>query len=661
MTADGKSGDAAIHIHSKGATGLWRRAVRAINGLGPDDEMGRLGDFTTTTRIIFISLLAIAIGAISAYVALALLRLIGLFTNLFFYGRWGTALVSPAGNRLGLFEVFVPVAGALIIGLMARYGSERIRGHGIPEALEAILINGSKISPRVAILKPLSSALSIGTGGPFGAEGPIIMTGGAFGSMIAQFFRLSSVERKTLLVAGAAGGMSATFASPVAAVLLAVELLLFEWKPRSLIPVALASATAAVLRYYIIGPGPLFPVLHHALLIEPLGLLSCLFIGLLAGALSSLLTVAVYAAEDAFRRLPIHWMWWPAIGGLVIGIGGLIYPHALGVGYDTIAALLNGNYTFQFLIGMLLVKAIIWSVSLGSGTSGGVLAPLLIMGGALGGLAGYVLPNEGIGFWPLVCMAATLAGTMRAPFTGIIFALELTHDVNMLLPLLIAGTVAHGFTVLVMRRSILTEKVSRRGYHLSREYAVDPLEIIFVREVMRTNVIALSATTSQRELALSLNSDERPRGQHLFPVVDEQEQFVGVITRKDLQRVLQGEPPANDGGKLEEIVQPHPVVAYPDEPLRVTVSRMVETGFTRMPVVQRDDPQKLLGMIAFSDVLKARTHNQEEERHRERILRMRFFVPGSATGPEISRPLPLPNSEPERRSEGTQGARTRTP
>jgi chloride channel protein, CIC family len=661
LAADGKSGDTAIHQQRNSVAGLWHRVVQMINRLGPNDEMGRLGDFTTSSRIIFISLLAIVIGAISAYVALALLRLIGFFTNLFFYGRLGTALVSPAGNRLGIFEVLVPVGGALIIGFMARYGSERIRGHGIPEAIEAILINGSKISPRVAILKPLSSALSIGTGGPFGAEGPIIMTGGAFGSMIAQFFRLSSAERKTLLVAGAAGGMSATFASPVAAVLLAVELLLFEWKPRSLIPVALASATAAVLRYYIIGPGPLFPVLHHALIIEPLSLISCLFVGLLAGALASLLTVAVYAAEDTFRRLPIHWMWWPAIGGFVIGIGGLIFPHALGVGYDTIAALLNGNYTFQFLIGILLVKSIIWSVSLGSGTSGGVLAPLLMMGGALGGLLGYFLPNEGAGFWPLVCMAATLSGTMRAPFTGIIFSLELTHDVNMLLPLLIAGTVAHGFTVLVMRRSILTEKVSRRGYHLSREYAVDPLEIMFVREVMRTNVVALSPTTSQRELALSLNSDERPRGQHLFPVVDEQEQFVGVITRKDLQKALQREPSAHDERKLEEIVQRHPVVAYPDEPLRVTVSRMVETGFTRMPVVQRDDPHKLLGMIAFNDVLMARTHNQEEERHRERILRIRFFVPGRATGPQITRSLPVPNSEPEKRPEAAQEARTRTP
>src|SRR5215831_12670945 len=301
-----------------------------------------LGDFSTTLRVLPISALAIVIGAICAFVALALLRLIGLFTNLFYYGRWDAALVSPAGNHLGWFSILVPVAGGFIVGLMARYGSERIRGHGIPEAIEAILISGSRVEPKVAFLKPLSSAISIGSGGPFGAEGPIIMTGGAFGSMVAQLFHLTSAERKTLLVAGAAGGMSATFASPVAAVLLAVELLLFEWKPRSLNPVALASAVAAVLRRYILGLGPLFPVPEHPLFIGPKALIGCAIVGILAGGLSALLTLSVYAAEDSFLKLKFHWMWWPAIGGLAIGLGGLIFPKALGVGYDTIGALLQG-------------------------------------------------------------------------------------------------------------------------------------------------------------------------------------------------------------------------------------------------------------------------------------------------------------------------------
>src|SRR5579863_1643911 len=522
----------------------------------------KLGDFTTTPRVIAISGLAVGIGVVSAYVAWALLKLIGIFTNLFFFHKLGTNLASPAANTLGWWEVLVPVSGALIIGFMARYGSERIRGHGIPEALEAILINGSKVEPRLAILKPLSSAISIGSGGPFGAEGPIIMTGGAFGSMIAQFFHLTSAERKTLLVAGAAGGMSATFASPLAATLLAVELLLFEWKPRSLVPVALACAAAAVVRRYIIGLGPLFPTPAHSVFIGPAGVAGCVLCGLLAGGLSALLTLAVYGCEDLFQKhMPIHWMWWPAIGGLAVGLGGLVFPQALGVGYDTIGALLQGNVVTKVIWGILVVKSFIWAFSLGSGTSGGVLAPLLMMGGALGGLESMILPNEGVGFWPLISMGAILGGTMRSPFTGILFAVELTHDMNVFLPLLIACVLAHGFTVLTLKRSILTEKIARRGYHLSREYAVDPLELLFVHEVIGA-------------------------GQH-----------------------VESEEPA--GAR---------VVAYPDEPLRVVVYRMAESGRTSLPVMSRGDGSKVIGTLTLEDLLQARTRHLEEERGRARTL-----------------------------------------
>lgn len=580
-----------------------------------------LGDFTTDWRVIPISLLAIAIGLISSVVAWALLRLIGLFTNLFYYHRWNTALVSPAGNSLGWWAVLVPVAGALVIGLMARYGSERIRGHGIPEALESILIHGSRVEPRLAILKPISSAISIGSGGPFGAEGPIIMTGGAFASMIAQFFRLTSVERKTLLVAGAAAGMSATFASPIAAVLLAVELMLFEWKPRSLVPVALASATAGAARRYILGVGPLFPVPSHPVFIGPMGLLGCVVCGLLAGALSALLTGAVYAAEDAFGKLRIHWMWWPAIGGLVVGLGGLIFPQALGVGYDTIGALLKGDVARNVILGVLLVKSVIWAVSLGSGTSGGVLAPLLMMGGALGGIEAMFLPYERAGFWPLVGMGAILGGTMRSPLTGIIFSLELTHDINVLLPLLVASVIAHLFTVLVLKRSILTEKVARRGYHLSREYAVDPLEILFVRDVMRTNLVAFSPESNLEQVQSTMSANHGPRGQHLYPVVDEQRRLHGVITRNDLRKWLGDPHPATE--TLGDVVT-EPVVAHPDEPLRVVVYRMAETGLTRFPVVDRGDERRLKGVIGLRDLLSARTRNLAEERDRERVLKVRL-------------------------------------
>ncbi len=595
------------------------------------------GDFTTDRRVIPISLLAIAIGFLSSGVAWVLLRLIGLFTNLFYYGRWDTALVSPAGHHLGAWAIFVPALGALVIGLMARYGSERIRGHGIPEAIESILINGSRVQPRLAFLKPLSSAISIGSGGPFGAEGPIIMTGGAFGSMIAQFFHLTSVERKTLLVAGAAAGMAATFASPIAAVLLAVELLLFEWKPRSLIPVALASATAGAARRYILGLGPLFPVPAHPVFLGPEGLLGCAICGLLAGVLSVLLTGAVYAAEDAFQKIPLHWMWWPAIGGLVVGVGGYIFPQALGVGYDTIGSLLQGNVVRTTIAGILLVKSIIWAVSLGSGTSGGVLAPLLMMGGALGGIEAMFLPYEGVGFWPLISMGAILGGTMRSPLTGVIFALELTHDINVLLPLLVAAVLAHGFTVLVLKRSILTEKVARRGYHLSREYAVDPLEILAVRDAMRTNLVALPGGGTLEQARKAVSSMHSQRGQYLYPVIDEQRHLLGVITRKRMLKLLADPNPTPQ--TMAEVAAV-PVVAYPDEPLRVVVYRMAELGLTRFPVVERGNEQKLQGMISLRDLLAARTRNLEEERNRERVLRIRLPLPGRGRG-EINETAPL--------------------
>ncbi len=583
------------------------------------DNAEQLGDFTTTARVIPIAALAILIGLVSTYVAWLLLRLIGFFTNVFYYGRWSTSLVSPAGNHLGWFAVLIPVAGSLIIGLMARFGSERIRGHGIPEALESILINGSKVQPRLAVLKPLSSAISIGSGGPFGAEGPIIMTGGAIGSIVAQLFHLTAAERKTLLVAGAAAGMAATFATPVAAVLLAVELLLFEWKPRSAIPVALASATAGAARRYILGLGPLFPVPQHAIFIGPQGLAGCVIAGLLAGGLSALLTLGVYGAEDLFKKLPIHWMWWPAIGGVFVGLGGMIFPQALGVGYDTIQALLQGDVPGKIIAGVLLVKSAIWIISLGSGTSGGVLAPLLMMGAALGGVESMFLPHEGAGFWPLVSMGAILGGTMRAPFTAILFALELTHDINVLLPLLVAGMLAHATTVLLLKRSILTEKVARRGFHISREYATDPLEILFVREVMRTQLVVFPADATVEDLRHTLVREAPQRGQQLFPVLDGERRVRGVVTRKELHNLTQSRA---TGASLGDVVR-EPVVAHPDEPLRVVVFRMAETGFTRLPVVERETG-KLAGIVSLHDLLTARVRNLNEERHRERVLKLRL-------------------------------------
>jgi H+/Cl- antiporter ClcA/CBS domain-containing protein len=594
-------------------------------GKGRERAPSDLGDFTTTRRVIPMTALAVVIAVVASFVAVALLRLIGLFTNLFFYQRWSTALVSPADNHLGYWEVAVPVVGALIIGLMARYGSERIRGHGIPEAIESILLKGSRVEPRLAILKPLSSAISIGSGGPFGAEGPIIMTGGAVGSIIAQLFRLTAAERKTLLVAGAAAGMSATFAAPVAAALLAVELLLFEWKPRSLIPVALASATAAILRVHLLGEGPLFPVPAHPTMPGTAALAACVACGVLAGAFSALLTLSVYTFEDLFQKLPLHWMWWPALGGLVIGIGGLIYPHALGVGYDTIEALLAGRLVGPVLLTLILVKGTMWSVSLGSGTSGGVLAPLLIMGAALGGIEAHWFPEAGLGFWPIIGMGAILGGTMRSPFTGVVFVVELTHDLSVLLPLLIAVVCAHAVTVLLLRRSILTEKVSRRGFHLSREYETDPLEILFVREVMAARVVAIPASVSRHEIAEAIGGTHREQAS--FSVVDASGKLIGVVTRWGLEEWARDVPQEGGGQPLTDILH-DPVTAYEDEPLRVVVNRMAETGRTDLPVVDRRDPRRLVGLVTLHHLLAARVRHLEEERRRERVLPLRLVVPG---------------------------------
>ena len=449
-------------------------------------ESSGLRDFTVDSRVWLLAGVAIEIGAIATVLAALLLRLIALSTNVFYYHRFSTLNVSPAGSALGHWMVAIPIIGGLIVGLMARFGSDKIRGHGIPEAIEAILLHRAKVDPKIAFLKPASAAIAIGSGGPFGAEGPIIMTGGAVGSLIAQWMHVTDAERTTLLVAGAAAGMSATFATPVAAILLAVELLLFEWRPRSLVPVAAASATAGILRVYWLGAGPLFamPAIPGK---ESIAIaLGALLLGGLVGLLSAGMSRMMYAFEDMFERLPIHWMWWPAVGGIGIGVGGLFFPRGLGVGYNNIAELLQGHATMGLIIGILVAKSLMWAFSLGSGTSGGVLAPLLMIGGAVGALGGHLAhaPAELQAFWALIGMGSMLAGALGVPLTAILFSLEVTHCLPALLPLTVACVASYLVTALLMPRSILTEKISRRGYHLTREYGVDPLELVIVRDVM---------------------------------------------------------------------------------------------------------------------------------------------------------------------------------
>ena len=452
-----------------------------------------LGDFNVQPRMLLITLWALPVGAFGAGAAYLLLKLIGLTTNVVFYQRFETSLVAPgAVHHPWLLVLLAPVVGGLVIGLMARFGSEKIRGHGMPEAIESILIGGSRIEPKVAVLKPISAAISIGSGGPFGAEGPIIMTGGAIGSILAQHLRLTADERKTLLVAGAAAGMAATFNSPLAAVLLAVELLLFEWRPRSFVPVVAAVSVATVVRGPLIGVGPVFPVPHADVHVPWTADTLSVVVGLSGAFVAVAATWLVYVAEDLFRRLPIHWMWWPALGGVVIGVGGLVEPRALGVGYDVIDQLLTGRATAGLIVGILVVKTLIWSLSLGSGTSGGVLAPVFMIGGALGAALGLVLPGVFPGFWAMLGLAAVVGGVMRSPLTGVVFTLELTHAWDALLPLLIASSAAYAVSVLVLQRSVLTEKIARRGLHLTRDYSTDPLETFFAADAMATSPEALT-------------------------------------------------------------------------------------------------------------------------------------------------------------------------
>jgi H+/Cl- antiporter ClcA/CBS domain-containing protein len=591
-----------------------RRAAR--NLVEVEKIMDHHSDFTRDSRILLLALMAIPIGVIGTLVAYALLWLIGGITNLSFFQRLSPELVSPAANHLGIWVVIVPVVGGLIVGAMARYGSEKIRGHGIPEALEAILIGRSRIEAKVALLKPLSSAISIGTGGPFGAEGPIIMTGGAFGSLFAQLFHLSPAERKTLLAAGAAAGMSAIFASPVAAVLIAVELLLFEWKPRSFVPVAVASAVATAARVPLMGSGPLFGVVPHAAFTAE-GLLICLIVGIIAGFGSALLTVLVYGFEDFFYKLPIHWAWWPAIGGLAVGVAGYFDPRTLGVGYDVIGALLNGKMIGTALWMLLILKSLAWSISLGSGTSGGVLAPLLIMGGALGAFESHWIPIGDPGLWALIGMAAMMGGTMRVPLTAMVFTLELTHDLNLLLGLLVSCTAAYGVTVLLLRRSILTEKIARRGNHLVREYSINPLEMRRVSEVMATDAPRIPADTNVGTLVEKLGNDDPwlLTRHHAALIVDSVGRLAGVITQGDIARALRNDPSGRT--RVLSAGNQSPFVTYPDELVHDAVVKMIEHDVGRLPVVARHDPRQIVGYFGRSSVLMTLIRQMENEKVRD--------------------------------------------
>jgi CIC family chloride channel protein len=596
-----------------------------------------LRDYSANHRMLAISGLAALLGAIGAVLAWMLLGLISLATNIFYFHHFSFANTSPADSALGWKAVFMPVIGGLIIGLIARYGSEKIRGHGMPEAIEAIVFKGGKVAPRIAVLKPIATAIAIGSGGPFGAEGPIIMTGGATGSLVGQLLHTTDSERTTLLVAGAAAGMSATFSCPLSAVLLAVELLLFEWRPRSLVPVAVASVTAGAIRRLLLGPGPIFPMQPTVIPIHHMAMIGALIVGIIAAFLSMGLSRTLYAVEDLFERLPVHWMWWPAIGGLVVGIGGLIFPPALGVGYHVIQRLVTDDVTWKVILGVLLVKSSIWTFSLGSNTSGGILAPLLMIGGAMGAAMSHVLTPVSQGAWALVGMSSVLAASIGAPLTAAMLAVELTHNGGLMLPVLLACVVSYALGVLLQPRSILTERLSRRGFHLSREYGVDPLETVMVQEVMHTSLFALSDEATRQDAAdwfARMNqrgTEAWSHWQRLFPLVDGAGHLSGILTRSQMIT-------AAGAGELNRLLlhdgASDPAVVSPRDTLRSAAEKMAESKLTSFPVV--DGTRKLVGILNIDNLLAARGKASMRDSDRKRVLTLRWpFGTGRGAVPAI--------------------------
>jgi CIC family chloride channel protein len=590
-----------------------------------------LRDYSANSRILYTSSLAAGLGAVSAVLAWMLLEMIALCTNLFYFQEWSFVDKDPwqAGRHWWL--ILMPVLGGLIVGVIARYLSPRVRGHGMPEAVETIVFNGGRVQPRVAILKPIATAISIGSGGPFGAEGPVIITGGAVGSVLGQLLPMTGSERTVLMVAGASAGMAATFNCPMSATLLAVEILLFEWKPRSLVPVAIACVTAGAVRRLLLGGDSLLqmvptggPVYHSAML-------GALVLGIIAAFVAAGLSKSVHFFEEMFEHLPIHWMWWPAIGGLVVGLCGYIFPESLGVGYSVIQQLISGDAGWKLLAGILIIKSLSWAFSLGSNTAGGILAPLLMIGGALGAALGHLMPIMSTGAWVLVGMCAVLSAAIGAPLTSAMLALELTHNGGLMLPVLLSCVAAYAVSVLVMPRSMLTENLSRRGLHLSREFGADPLEGILVSQAMHTSVFALPEDATRKDAADWLRKMEE-RGseawshwQRIFPLVDSEGRMTGTLTRAQLIAAGRKEdlsvPLAEDANR-------EPRTISPVTTLRTCAMSMAESKLTSYPVVSADG--KLLGVMTISDLLKGRSEEAHRESDRERVLRLRWpFSPAN--------------------------------
>ena len=562
------------------------------------------------TRIITISLLAILIGGLVSVIAKLLVLIINLVTNISFYGNFSIAHITPVGNSLGLFVIAIPAIGGVIVGLMALYGSKAIRGHGIPEAMEQILTNQSKIKPAISYLKPLSSAIAIGTGGPFGAEGPIIATGGALGSTIGQLLSITHNERKILLAAGATAGMSAIFGSPLAGIFLAIELLLFEFSPRSIIPVSLACITGAAGHHFFFEPGYVFGSMKDIGTPSNNALFVYSLIGVGIGLLSVAVTKIVYFIEDMFERLPIHWMWWPAIGGIAVGIVGYFNPATLGVGYDNITNLLSGNLTVQIVLSLCIFKFVSWAIALGSGTSGGTLAPLLTIGGATGVLMSsailYYFPSSGISvsLGALIGMAAMFAGASRALLTSIIFALETSGQSHALLPLLASCTTSYFISFFLMENTIMTEKIGRRGIKTPVSYEPDILEKKTVGDVMNEDAILLSEENSIGEAREWIEKEEL-HDNHFFIIVNNEHNFSGVISTSDILS-NRHQPDTT----VESLVTQKNIAISIDNSLRFAVEKMATENIEVLPIISKEN--KIIGVLSYKDIIAVYHHGAGE-------------------------------------------------
>jgi H+/Cl- antiporter ClcA/predicted transcriptional regulator len=576
---------------------------------GTDDDTKK--SFVLKQRLIIISLLSIAVAAAISLIAKFLVALINVITNISFYGSFALKFHSPAYNHLGLWVIIVPAIGGLLVGVMALYGSKAIRGHGIPEAMEQILVNQSKIKPVITFLKPISSAFAIGTGGPFGAEGPIIATGGALGSTLGQLFKITSNERKIILAAGATAGMAAIFGTPIAGVFLAIELLLFEFSPKAILPVALACITGAAGHHVLFETGPVFPMPDLATP-SNIALAIYSFIGVLIGFLSLGLTKAVYYIEDAFEKLPIHWMWWPAIGGLAVGIFGYFAPHTLGVGYDNITSLLSGTVPLYIILNLCFFKFLSWAIALGSGTSGGTLAPLLTIGGAAGAMIGMfiasVFPGAGLSvpMAALIGMSAMFAGASRAYLTSITFALEATMQSHALLPLLGACTASYIISFFLMENTIMTEKIARRGVFTPDSFEPDLLQKITVAQVMGENEIVLNSQNTIPEVLdwLKGSADHS----QFFMTVGNDGSYTGIVKLADLHITH-----SNNEKVLKDIINPVNSFLKNDDTLRTAVETMAKLNTDALPVLSAMS-DKLIGILTYPDIISAyKLHLDENE------------------------------------------------